>query len=400
MADERFDAVVIGAGPAGSRAASVMAKRGFNVLLIEKRERIGYPVRCAEAVGPRADVERYLKLEDRIISSPVNGVVVVAPDGTRFEARMPEIGFIVDRELFDRELADLAVGNGAVLRTSHQAVSLLKEGGRITGVKIKELNSGGSYEVEAKVVVGADGVEALSGRWAGLSKPFRLDEIFSCAQELIEGIELRDSFIEFHLGKRFAPGGYAWVFPKGPRSANVGIGVNPLLASNAHAVDYLDRFLSHRCPDGVRKRPVAGGCEVARGLPALARDGFVVIGEAANQNNPFSGGGVINALEGADMAAEVVCEALEKEDTTVKELSKYTRRWRKSVGRSNNMFYHAAKVFYGLSDEEMNYIIRRLVATPGIFDEKGVKPARMLLSIALARPALMLRVIKSIISRS
>jgi len=135
-------------------------------------------------------------------------------------------------------------------------------------------------------------------------------------------------------------------------------------------------------------------------LPALARDGFVVIGEAANQNNPFSGGGVINALEGADMAAEVVCEALEKGDTTVKELSKYTRRWRKSVGRSNNMFYHAAKVFYGLSDEEMNYIIRRLVATPGIFDEKGVKPARMLLSIALARPALMLRVIKSIISRS
>jgi len=400
MVEERYDVVVIGAGPAGSRAASIIAGRGFKVLLIEKRDRIGYPVRCAEAVGPRKDVERYLKLTEKIISSPVNGVVVVSPDGTRFEAHMPEIGFIVDRELFDKELADIAADKGTVIRTGHQAVSLLRTGGKITGVRVKEISSGTTYEVASEVVIGADGVEALSGRWAGLRKHFRLDEIFSCAQELVEGIEMRDSFIEFHLGRKFAPGGYAWVFPKGKKSANVGVGVKVTQSGGLNALEYLEGFLKYRCPKCERVRFVAGGCEVAAGLSDLAADGFVLIGEAANQNNPFSGGGIINAMEGADMAAEVVCEALEKGDTSAARLSRYTKMWRRSVGKTNEMFRRVAGVFYSMSDSEMDGIVKKLVATPGLFDEKGVKPMRMLLAIALAKPRFTMKVIRALISRS
>ena len=122
--NRRFDVVVIGAGPAGSRTAAQIARGARRVLLLEKRPRVGYPVRCAEAVGPREDIERYLPLDGRLVSSPINGFLIVAPDGTRFRREMPGIGFVVDRELFDRRLADDAVSAGAELRTGHQAMGL------------------------------------------------------------------------------------------------------------------------------------------------------------------------------------------------------------------------------------------------------------------------------------
>jgi len=389
--ERRFDVAVIGAGPAGSRTAAQVSLKGLRVLLLEKRPRIGRPVRCAEAVGPRETVERYLALDSALVSSPINGVLVVSPGGHRFEREMPGIGFTVDRELFDRRLAEAAVSAGAELRTSHQATALLRENARVCGLRVKDLARGVEYDVSASIVVGADGVESLSPRWAGLKRSYRPDEIFSCAEELMEGIEVPGSFIEFHLGSRFAPGGYAWVFPKGAGKANVGVGINPLLARGRTAAEYLNIFISHRCPGGRRTRFVVGGCVVARGLPSLAADGFVAVGEAANQNNPFSGGGIINALEGADMAASAIADAIGKGSASAKDLGVYTREWRRSVGKSNEAFYHAARIFFNLSDDEMSRMTLELAGAPGIFDDKGIKPLALIRTLVAAHPRLLVR---------
>jgi digeranylgeranylglycerophospholipid reductase len=392
-----FDLIVIGGGPAGSRTAARVAGKGYRVLLLEKRERIGYPVRCAEAVGPRDVIERYLALDDDLISSSVDGVLVVSPDGTRFELQMSGIGFTVDRELFDRRLADAAVDAGAELRTGHQAVGLLGEPGRVTGVAVKDLGSGGTYEVSSAVVAGADGVEALSTRWAGLASHFRPEEVFSCAQELITGIEKNDTAIEFHLGRTYAPGGYAWVFPKGDRMANVGVGINSRIAGSMTASDYLDAFLEHRCPGAERTRLVIGGCSVARGIPALATGGYVAVGEAARHNNPFSGGGIVNALEAADMASDAVVTALGRGDASPKMLRPYSKAWRGSVGKTNEAFFHAARIFYAMSDCELDVTCRKLSRVSGIFDEKGIKPARMIAALIRANPLLLLKFLGSFI---
>ena len=391
MREERFDVVVIGAGPAGSRTAALTAAAGRSTLLLEKRERVGYPVRCAEAIGPRHDIERFLTLEDDLISSPIDGFALVSPAGRRFAARMPELGFVVDREAFDRRLAEAAVSAGAILRTAHQATALIVEDGRIRGALVTDLASGMQYRAAAAVTVGADGVECHSPRWAGLKGSYRPGEVMSCAQHLVDGIDVSERLIEFHLGARFAPGGYAWVFPKGPSSANAGLGVNPARAGGIRAVDYLDRFLSHRCPEAARGRLVVGGTVIARGLPRLAVDGYLAVGEAANQNNPFSGGGIVNALEGADLAAGAIIEALAREGPTARALSRYTERWKRATGKANERFWRAAQIFYGLGDGDMERVLSRMSQARGLIGEGGIDPLRLIFVLARSEPRLVFR---------
>ncbi|MDD3643723.1 MAG: NAD(P)/FAD-dependent oxidoreductase [Candidatus Krumholzibacteria bacterium] len=399
MREERFDVVVIGAGPAGSRTAALTAAAGLSTLLLEKRERVGFPVRCAEAVGPRRDIERFLPLDDDLVSSPIDGFALVSPAGERFAARMPGIGFVVDREAFDRRLAGAAVKAGAVLRTSHQATGLLHTDGRVAGAEVTDLATVERYRVTAAVTVGADGVECHSPRWAGLKGSYRPAEVMSCAQRLVEGIDVGERMIEFHLGGSVAPGGYAWVFPKGPSSANAGLGINPLRAGGIRAIDYLERFLSRQCPGASRERLVVGGTIVARGLPRLATGGYLAVGEAANQNNPFSGGGIVNALEGADLAAGTIVEALAGGGPTARALSRYTDRWNRTTGRANKRFWRAAQFFYGLGDDAMERVIGRMRRTPGLIGESGVDPLRLLLALARSDPRLVFRLAAGILKR-
>ena len=399
MLDETFDVVIIGAGPAGSRMAALTARAGLSTLLLEKRKKIGFPVRCAEGIGPRKDVERFLDLDDELISSTIEGFAVVSPGGRRFEAEKRGVGFIIDRELFDRRLADLASEAGAEVRTSHQVTGLLRNSHRFTGVEVTDLGNGRRYTAGAVVTAGADGVESISPRWAGLKGAYRPREVMSGAQHLVDGIDFDNGRIEFHLGRRFAPGGYAWVFPKGPGTANVGVGVNPEMAGGLRAVDYLERFLKNRCPGARYGRLVVGGTVVARGLRSLTTGGFVAVGEAANQNNPFSGGGIINALEGADLAAETVIEAIRDGDVSARSLGRYTRKWKKSTGRANELFWHAAQSFYALEDDEMEKIIVKLKDTPGVITDTGVDPLRVLRVLISTRPGLVFRLVTALVKR-
>jgi flavin-dependent dehydrogenase len=167
------------------------------------------------------------------------------------------------------------------------------------------------------------------------------------------------------------------------------------MARGKTAVEYLNEFLAHRCPTGKRTRLVIGGCVVARGLRTLTADGFVAVGEAANQNNPFSGGGIINALEGADMAAAAVVHSLRKGSVSSEDLSAYTKEWRRTVGRTNEAFYHAARIFYNLPDDEMSRVISELTRIPGLFDGKGIKPLKMIRALIAVRPRLLVTFVRS-----
>ncbi|RPJ47670.1 MAG: FAD-binding protein, partial [Candidatus Latescibacterota bacterium] len=152
-----YDAVVVGAGPGGAIAALRLAEAGLRVLLAEKRERIGFPVRCAEATGPREEIARFVTPEELWFLEGIDGARFVSPRGTVFERATPGIGVMLSRERFDIGLAEAAARAGAEVRTSCEAAGMETAGtGGRHRVRFRE--RGEEWSAEARLVVGADGV--------------------------------------------------------------------------------------------------------------------------------------------------------------------------------------------------------------------------------------------------
>ena len=329
----RYDVVVVGAGPAGSTAARTAAEAGLSVLLVEKRQEIGSPVRCAEGVG-RDLLTPFIAPEPRWISATVSGaqLTVSGPDYHETLEAEGGLGYVLERRVFDRVLAEEAVRAGAELRVKTAAVDLLREGSTVRGVILR--GPGGQREVMARVVIAADGVESQVGNWAALGTTLRPQDAMSCAQYLLVGIDINHERIEYYVGDEVAPGGYAWVFPKGEGMANVGLGVQSDMAEEP-ALNYLNRFIErwpHLSP-GSPVTLIAGGVPVALPPPRLVTDGLMLVGDAARQVDPLTGGGITNGMSAARMAAEVAFKALDEGDSSAERLSAYERAWRAELGR-------------------------------------------------------------------
>lgn len=362
---ERVDAVVVGCGVAGACLAGLLAADGFRVVVLEKRPMIGVPVRCGEAAGPRAEIAHFIPLDEAFVSADLNAVRVFGPEDSFFEKRMAGFGVVLARDKFDQALAEQAKRRGADPRPHHEATSLRMDGGRVAGVEVVNHHTGERYGIESRITVGADGVEGFVGRWAGLSRHLRASEIHAGAQYLLEGDGLPEDAIELHAGRRIAPGGYAWVFPKGRRRANVGVGVHPGLAGEGTAREYLDRFVAERCPNAERKGFVAGGISGSRPLRTMVGEGVLLVGEAARHNNPLSGGGIMNSLEGAEEAHKVIARALAGNDTSAPALKPYNEAWHARNGRSIHKFALLRELFFKLDDGELRDLVNMLGKTVG-----------------------------------
>jgi digeranylgeranylglycerophospholipid reductase len=330
---ESYDVLVVGAGPAGSTAARTAAEAGLSVLLVEKRQEIGSPVRCAEGVDHDLLLP-FIAPDRRWISAEVTSaqLTVSGPDPSTTLKADGGRGYVLERRVFDRVLAEGAVLAGAQVQVKTSAVGLLREGEAVRGAVLSGL--GGRWEVRAEVVIAADGIESQVGSWAGLETTLPLKDAMSCAQYLLVGIDIKSNRIEYFIGEEIAPGGYAWVFPKGEGRANVGLGVQADLVDEP-ALNFLNRFVEsqpHLSP-GSPVTLVAGGVPVAMPPPRLVTDGLMLIGDAARQVDPLTGGGIINGMAAGKLAAEVAARAIAEGDTSAVVLSAYEIAWRDGLGR-------------------------------------------------------------------
>jgi digeranylgeranylglycerophospholipid reductase len=353
-----YDLVVVGAGPGGATAAGVAARAGLSALLLEKRQEIGSPVRCAEGVGYEQLV-LLIEPDPLWVAAEVTQaeITTVADGETRTMRAEGGRGYILERRVFDRVLAERAARAGAEVRVKTAATGLLVDGGRVCGVRIRcgDFFSGaGEVEVAAGVVIAADGVEAQVGRWAGLDTQLPLADTMVCAQYLLAGIEIDPTCTCYVIDHGLAPGGYAWIFPKGEGKANVGLGVQADLGLRREAstgaqpegrsaerqggetaLDYLTRFIEAR-PFLARGYPVtlvAGNVPVALPPTPMVTDGLMLVGDAARQVDPLTGGGIVNAMTAGRMAAEVAVEAVAAGDTSAASLGRYEARWNRGLGR-------------------------------------------------------------------
>ncbi len=330
---DSVDVLVVGGGPGGAAAAITAARRGLKVLLIEKRQELGTPVRCAEAIG-RDQVTSLIALDGRWVNAEIDAFRIVAPSGESVRVPPTSPTVVVDRKIFDRELVNEAVRAGAVVRAKTRATGLIMEGGAVRGVQMVSL--GREAAVRAKVVIGADGPESLVGQWAGLNPALRLSEYYSGVQYLLAGIPLDDPReCQYHIGSTLAPGGYGWVFPKGPDRANVGLVITSTFEqAGRSAQDYLDAFVERLFPGVSVLSFHVGGIPVGGTVKELVGDGVMLVGDAAHQAEPITGGGINLAMFAGEMAASVAADAIAAGDWSRRGLEGYPRQWQKEHGRS------------------------------------------------------------------
>ncbi|MDD1664238.1 MAG: NAD(P)/FAD-dependent oxidoreductase [Methanomicrobiales archaeon] len=360
---DRYDVLVIGGGPGGAIAAGDLAEKGHSVCLVEKRPAIGAPVRCAEGIGKEI-LAQFIEPDDRWISAEIQGACLVAPDGTTMsierEMAGSKVGYILDRKIFDRELVWQAASLGAEIYVKTRATAPLLEDGAVKGATLE--SCGEVRDVRADVVIAADGVESKFSRWCGVDTAVPLRELMSCAQYLLTDIEIDPAMTVFYLGNEVAPEGYAWVFPKGERTANVGIGISSRRSRDGNrARDYLDRFVAARFPDGKTIEYIVGGVSVCRPLSCTVSDGLMIIGDAARVSDPITGGGIFNAMHTGRLAAGVASEGISAGDCSQEALMPYDQAWRHSkFGKNLERNYRIKEYFITLSDDKLNAIVHSI----------------------------------------
>ncbi|MDD2777624.1 MAG: NAD(P)/FAD-dependent oxidoreductase [Methanocellales archaeon] len=355
---DRYDVIVVGAGPAGSMAAKTAAEHDLETLLLEKRVEIGDPVRCAEGVG-KEGLKQFIKPDKRWIAAEVKGARICFPGGIKIEMSEagPEVGYVLERKIFDRELAKQSAKAGAEVMVKTRVTDLIKEDGFIRGVKAEHL--GDSFDIHADVVIGADGVESKVGRWAGINTTLKPKDIETCAQFLMVDVDIDPDYCEFYIGNQIAPGGYAWVFPKGNNEANVGLGISGN-RSEVHPIKHLKRFVERKYPEGQIIEMIMGGVPVT--VPTkTTTNGLMLVGDAARMSDPLTGGGIIHAMKSGTMAGEIASKAVQSGDSSVECLNEYERLWRSAIGATLQKSYKAKEWLLKLSDAEWDSIASSLV---------------------------------------
>jgi digeranylgeranylglycerophospholipid reductase len=359
-----YDVIVVGAGPAGSVTAWHAAKNGARVLLLEKKQEIGAPLRCAEGVSKKGLDNCGIKVDRKWVSAEMAGAKIVSPGGNVFRLNEKsagnEVGFVLERHLFDKAMAIEAAKAGAEIKLKASVTGLMTEGSKITGVHLVE--NGEHKHVTAHCIVGADGYESQVGRWGGIDTTLKPGDITTCYQYRLANIDIEPDYCEFIIGS-MAPGGYVWIFPKGEGIANVGIGV--LLNKLKHPGEvkmYMDKFIAKdpRLNKGQAVEAIAGAVSVCAPLDKVTRDNMLLVGDAARIIDPITGGGIINGCQSGMFAGQVLGKCAQAGDFSDAALQPYEKLWRDAMENRLWRNWMAKEKFLTLSDKTLDSIVETL----------------------------------------
>jgi len=358
-----YDIVVVGAGPSGSMAAKYASKQGAKTALLEEHYAIGEPVQCAGLVSVACLKECEIEPDSHFVNHKIRGAFFYSPDCKSIKIEGNDENevkdYVIERRLFDRVLAQKAVKSGAELILNSKVVGIRREGKKQV---LDIICDDGHVEMTCGVVIGADGLKSKVAKLSGLGN---VKKILPGAQ--IEGLyEPEDpNFVEMFTGRDVAPGFFLWSIPTGDGLARIG------LCSTCSSLDFLEKNLtSHpvisKRFNGSVTDFVVGAVPIGP-LKRTISDGVMIVGDAAGQVKPTSGGGVYTGVICAKIAGEVAAKAVIEGDTGVKGLSEYEKRWRSEIGQELKIGMLAHRAFERWSDKDLNDFVS-LLSEPEILD--------------------------------
>ena len=344
-----LDALVIGAGPSGSRTAWNLAQAGYSTALIEEHERVGEPCQCAGLITPRTF--DYLGYK-RPILQEMNGARLWGPNDSFLDFQASETkALVIDRPDLDRSIANKAVEAGADLREGHRYLSHRRsENGIIATIQSKN----GKIELETRLLIGSDGPASRVARDAGLSSK---REVLAAFGADVEGYQGRDNHVDLFVGSELAPRFFGWGIPTSKNTGRIGLAtVLPNRPKNFFR-NYFYKGAPSKLLGGAKIiNRVSGLIPFGIRNPSYA-DNVLLTGDAAGMAKPTSGGGIYSGLISADAAFEIADVAFKKEDLTTSSLSPYQKLLSNRIGGELSKGSHLRKAFLSLNDDQLAEII-------------------------------------------
>ena len=388
------DVLVIGAGPGGGNAALQCARQGLSTMLIEDHSAIGTPVHCGECISDLACDNLNLDLPEHVISKRVHGIRVIFPDGT--EKCLTEEGYVLEKHLFERWIADKAVEAGASMHLSHKLSSMdrVEEDGRFVGWKCD--GKGEQFPIQAKVVIDASGVAAVCSKAVNIDE----DTPLNTMGKVVAGMQYEllevptDGYLDFYIWPKYAEKGYLWMIPKCDGRANVGL----VTEDRPRTKKALDEFIGithfkelEQVPPPWKEKgnPAFGGTIPISGpFENTHYDGLMLIGDAAGFTSPLFEGGSHLALKSAVYAAETAAAAIAEDDVSAERLAIYAKLWKDEFPPYDKIL-RGKNALFDLTDDEMSVMARCL---PDEMSDMGVSGKAMVgLRLLSRRPGLYLK---------
>lgn len=346
-----YDVIVVGGGPAGSRTAARLAGMGHRVAVLEKEARAGTRTCCTGIIG--RECARVYNIDDSVILKKASSAVIFSPSGKALGMRREETqACILDRAAFDRMMMERAVNQGAEYLPG-RTVNGLKI--REDGVEIKALRDGEKVDYKARAAVIASGFGAGPG-----GHPER-----EAAGDFVIGAQAEvttagASEVEVYLGRQIAPGFFGWMVPTSLSTARVG------LLCREKPRDYLQRLIATLYRQGklaAREARISYGRVPLQPPRRTSGERVIMVGDAAGQVKPTTGGGIYYGLLGADIAADTLDRGLRSDDLSARSLAGYERRWRQKLGREIKTGYRARRFFERLNDRQIEGLFEIIKAS-------------------------------------
>lgn len=381
-----YDVAVVGAGPVGSTFARYMAEKGFEVAILEKKREIGVPLQCAGLLGKK--IKKVNILPDEFIINPVTGAFLHSPEDTVLSVskEKPE-AYVVDRIGYDKFLAQLALDSGAEIFLNHRVEKVDSVKGIIT------LKNNENTKISADVVVGADGHSSI------VSDTFNPPaDSFQAAQYLIDVGEKRfqKDYVHLYVDSRVSPG-FLWAIPLSESTARVGL----FSDVNYHqSTIILNELLDKRSElkGATILKKYYGVIPKHNSQKQLVKDKVILLGDAASQVKPTTGGGLVMGFSCAEIASQSVAKALENENT--KMLMNYYKDYQNQFKNELKVQLMVHKIFKSLTDADLEYMFMKLkqVGAEDIISQYGDMDSQSLLVKEMFKRGILFSILPKMLS--